>query len=105
MKSNESRVKCGNWRLTESGYPAFYGRVFHIQVQFDNKSPDFELIFSSSLDEDAHNEAWGVSNFTATALIESIPTISTAHITQSFTVGVEPEGWMLTGNTNNLKVT
>ena len=79
--------------------------MFHVQVEFENNSPDFELVFSSSLDGNPDNESWGVSNLTSTALIDTFPTISTEHITQSFTVGVEPEGWMLTGNTNNFQVT
>ena len=50
-KNEESSAKIGC--LSENERPEWYGRKKRIKVIFNNISPEFELIFSSNLDEEA----------------------------------------------------
>ena len=41
----------------------YYGRYVDVLVEFDNTEPNFELKFSSNINEASDNESWGVTNF------------------------------------------
>ena len=51
MKTGESRIQCGFWTFKEDGVVKYRGKSVRISVSFDNKSSEFELKFSSTIDE------------------------------------------------------